>query len=79
MQQCLAEVVAAIEAGDTEEDRRVFYVAVTRAKKTLTLTGYQQDRRGLCAPSRFLFLPPAKTGSLSTEDQPPILIISGKR
>ncbi|MEC9391581.1 MAG: 3'-5' exonuclease [Myxococcota bacterium] len=45
---------SAIEAGDTEEDRRVFYVAVTRAKKTLTLTGYQQDRRGLCAPSRFL-------------------------
>jgi DNA helicase-2/ATP-dependent DNA helicase PcrA len=45
---------SAIENGNTDEDRRVFYVAVTRAKKTLTLTSYEKDRRGLCAPSRFL-------------------------
>jgi len=45
---------SAIENGNTDEDRRVFYVAVTRAKKTLTLTTYEKDRRGLCAPSRFL-------------------------
>ena len=45
---------SAIEAGDTVEDRRVFYVAVTRARKTLTLSTYERDRRGLCAKSRFL-------------------------
>lgn len=45
---------SAIEAGDTEEDRRVFYVAITRAKQSLVLTAYERDRRGLCAPSRFL-------------------------
>ncbi len=45
---------SAIENGNTDEDRRVFYVAVTRAKKTLTLSSYEKDRRGLCAPSRFL-------------------------
>ena len=45
---------SAIENGNTDEDRRVFYVAVTRAKKTLTLTTYERDRRGPCAPSRFL-------------------------
>jgi len=44
----------AIEDGDTEEDRRVFYVAVTRAKKSLTLSHYDQDRRGSCSASRFL-------------------------
>ena len=44
----------AIEDDDTEEDRRVFYVAVTRAKKSLTLTHYSRDARGQCRPSRFL-------------------------
>lgn len=44
----------AIEDDDTEEDRRVFYVAVTRAKKTLTLSHYTRDTRGQCRPSRFL-------------------------
>ena len=45
---------SAIESGDTEEERRVFYVAVTRAKRSLTLTTYERDRRGLCTASRFL-------------------------
>jgi DNA helicase-2/ATP-dependent DNA helicase PcrA len=44
----------AIEDDDTEEDRRVFYVAVTRAKQTLTLSHYSRDQRGQCRPSRFL-------------------------
>ena len=44
----------AIEDDDTEEDRRVFYVAVTRAKQSLTLSHYSQDDRGPCRPSRFL-------------------------
>jgi DNA helicase-2/ATP-dependent DNA helicase PcrA len=43
-----------IKANDTEEDRRVFYVALTRAKKTLTLSHYDQDRSGPSTPSRFL-------------------------
>lgn len=45
---------SSIQDGNTEEDRRVFYVAATRAKQSLTLTAYERDRRGLCAPSRFL-------------------------
>ncbi len=45
---------SAIEDNDTEEDRRVFYVAVTRAKKTITLSYYTRDQRGPCRPSRFL-------------------------
>ena len=44
----------AIEDNNTEEDRRVFYVAVTRGKKTLTLSHYRRDSRGACRPSRFL-------------------------
>jgi DNA helicase-2/ATP-dependent DNA helicase PcrA len=45
---------SAIENNDTEEDRRVFYVAVTRARKTLMITAYERDGRGPCNPSRFL-------------------------
>jgi len=45
---------SAIENNDTEEDRRVFYVAATRAKKHLTLSYYERDQRGPCHPSRFL-------------------------
>jgi DNA helicase II / ATP-dependent DNA helicase PcrA len=45
---------SAIENNDTEEDRRVFYVAVTRARKTLMITAYERDERGPCNPSRFL-------------------------
>jgi DNA helicase-2/ATP-dependent DNA helicase PcrA len=44
----------AIEDNDTEEDRRVFYVAITRAKCTLTLSHFERDQRGACSPSRFL-------------------------
>jgi DNA helicase-2/ATP-dependent DNA helicase PcrA len=44
----------AIEDNDTEEDRRVFYVAITRAKRTLTLSHFERDQRGACSPSRFL-------------------------
>ena len=43
-----------IENDDTEEERRVFYVAVTRARKTLTLSAHEHDPRGPCRPSRFL-------------------------
>ncbi len=45
---------SAIESDETEEDRRVFYVAVTRARKTLALFAYERDNRGPCQPSRFL-------------------------
>ena len=45
---------SAIENDDTEEDRRVFYVAVTRPKQTLSLSYYERDQRGRCQPSRFL-------------------------
>ena len=45
---------SAIVNNDTEEDRRVFYVAATRAKKHLTLSYYERDQRGPCHPSRFL-------------------------
>jgi len=50
----LFPIWSAIESDDTEEDRRVFYVAVTRARKTLALTAYERDGRGPRQPSRFL-------------------------
>ena len=43
----------AIEDDDTEEDRRVFYVAVTRARRA-SPDALQQDARGQCRSSRFL-------------------------
>ncbi|MHB1562810.1 MAG: ATP-dependent helicase [Leptospirillum sp.] len=58
--------IRAREATDVEEERRLFYVAMTRASKTLALTwcvtrqlfGRTQSAR----PSRFLFdLPPSRT------------------
>ncbi|MAY79510.1 MAG: hypothetical protein CL930_01870 [Deltaproteobacteria bacterium] len=45
---------SSIQNNETEEDRRVFYVAATRARKTLTITAYERDNRGVCSPSRFL-------------------------
>jgi DNA helicase-2/ATP-dependent DNA helicase PcrA len=44
----------AIRSEDLEEERRVFYVAITRAKKSLELSSYERDDRGPCTPSRFL-------------------------
>ncbi len=48
----------AIEAGDVEEERRLFYVAVTRAKDELYLCYPRVNAKGgpqmLMAPSRFL-------------------------
>jgi DNA helicase-2/ATP-dependent DNA helicase PcrA len=37
-----------------EEERRLFYVGITRAKETLYLTTYQMGERGPIQPSRFL-------------------------
>ena len=45
---------SAIEADDTEEERRVFYVAVTRARKLLHLSWYKRNRYGQKHMSRFL-------------------------
>ncbi|GGK63434.1 DNA helicase Rep [Amphritea balenae] len=47
-----------IESGDIEEERRLAYVGITRAKETLTLTLARQRRQfgelNDCQPSRFL-------------------------
>ncbi|RCV90543.1 DNA helicase Rep [Billgrantia montanilacus] len=62
----------AIEAGTVEEERRLAYVGITRARRTLTLTLARQ-RKAFgelmdCAPSRFLDeLPPE---DLDWEGQP---------
>jgi ATP-dependent DNA helicase Rep len=52
-----------IESGDIEEERRLAYVGITRAKKTLTMTLARQRKQFGelldCTPSRFLDeLPP---------------------
>jgi len=45
---------SAIASGQTEEERRVFYVAVTRARQALHLSWYRGNRYGRQDPSRFL-------------------------
>jgi ATP-dependent DNA helicase Rep len=49
---------ASIDEGRLEEERRLFYVGVTRAKETLTLSYTEKRRRygaiEACTPSRFL-------------------------
>ncbi len=45
---------SAIQAGNTEEERRVFYVAVTRARTALHLSFYENNRYGRQDRSRFL-------------------------
>jgi ATP-dependent DNA helicase Rep len=49
---------ASIDEGRLEEERRLFYVGVTRAKETLTLSYTEKRRRygaiESCTPSRFL-------------------------
>ncbi|PWV76702.1 DNA helicase Rep [Halomonas sp. A11-A] len=62
----------AIEAGTVEEERRLAYVGITRARRTLTLTLARQ-RKAFgelmdCAPSRFLDELPA--GDLEWEGRP---------
>jgi len=43
------------EGRSLEEEKRVFYVAMTRAKKRLYITGYRRNGRGFnTRPSRFI-------------------------
>src|SRR5690606_34938043 len=56
--------VSAVDEGRVEEERRLFYVGLTRAKQSL-LIGYSEKRRRFgsveaCTPSRFLEELPAK-------------------
>ena len=46
--------IKAVEEGAIEEERRLFYVAVTRCKRNLFLLYPMYNFRGLSAPSRFL-------------------------
>jgi len=58
MEENLLPHRSSIEADDLEEERRLAYVGITRAKKTLTLTYSSKRRRAgeweSCEPSRFL-------------------------
>ncbi len=55
---------AAVDEGRSEEERRLFYVGVTRAKETLSLSYTERRRRygsiEACQPSRFLEELPVK-------------------
>ena len=58
MEEGLLPHRSAVEAGDVTEERRLAYVGITRARRTLTLThAERRHRRGrpvACEPSRFL-------------------------
>ena len=58
MEENLFPSSLALAEQDLEEERRLFYVAITRTKKLLTLTYSQQRRKYgesiFCEPSRFL-------------------------
>lgn len=48
-----------IKNGDIEEEKRLFYVALTRAKKRLHISGFEENSWGIQSPSQFLAaLPP---------------------
>ena len=68
-----------VEEDNIEEERRLAYVGITRAQRTLTITYAAKRRRGrelvACEPSRFLYeLPPedldweGQNGQLSPEE-----------
>lgn len=50
----------AVKSGDIEEEKRLFYVALTRARKQLFLSWSQQSNGSYRQPSRFLDLLPTK-------------------
>ncbi|HED19638.1 MAG TPA: ATP-dependent DNA helicase Rep, partial [Gammaproteobacteria bacterium] len=58
MEENLLPHRSSIKADDLEEERRLAYVGITRARKTLTLTYAGKRRRAgeweSCEPSRFL-------------------------
>jgi DNA helicase-2/ATP-dependent DNA helicase PcrA len=66
------------EAGSVEEERRLFYVAITRAREKLVITSCRHRRRNQslveCAPSPFLCEIPAgliENDPASHEEEPP--------
>ena len=48
------EAVISLKKGNIEEEKRLFYVAITRAKKRLYLSWHQGIGNQRYAPSRFL-------------------------
>ena len=44
----------ALEENGLEEERRLFYVAITRAKNTLYISFHNRERGKICKSSRFL-------------------------
>ncbi len=64
MEESLLPHRASIESGDIEEERRLAYVGITRARKTLTFTFAAKRKRGgemlAREPSRFLAELPAE-------------------
>lgn len=52
--------IYSIRNDDTEEEKRLFYVALTRAKKRLYLSCFEENNRGPQLPSQFLAALPAE-------------------
>ena len=76
MEEGLLPHRSSLEGGDLEEERRLAYVGITRARQTLTFTHARRRRRqrdwSACEPSRFLDELPREDLAREGEDEEPV-------